>query len=31
MSSVMQGKKTLEINPDNNIIKALAKKLDTED
>lgn len=31
MSSVMQGKKTLEINPDNSIIKALAKKLDTED
>lgn len=31
MSSVMQGKKTLEINPDNSIIKALSKKLDTED
>lgn len=31
MGSVMQGKKTLEINPDNSIIKTLAKKLEQED
>ena len=30
MSSVMQGKKTLEINPDNAIVKALAAKLDED-
>lgn len=30
MTSVMQGKKTMEINPDNSIIKSLAQKLETE-
>lgn len=30
MSSVMQGKKTMEINPDNGIIKALAQKIENE-
>eukprot|EP00768_Dysnectes_brevis_P007524 gnl/Dysnectes_brevis/638_a705_6831.p1 GENE.gnl/Dysnectes_brevis/638_a705_6831~~gnl/Dysnectes_brevis/638_a705_6831.p1 ORF type:complete len:701 (+),score=394.84 gnl/Dysnectes_brevis/638_a705_6831:43-2145(+) len=30
MSAVMMGKKTLEINPDNAIVKALAEKLDED-
>lgn len=30
MSSVMQGRKTLEINPDNQIIKSLAERLDAD-
>ncbi|CAL6030292.1 Heat_shock protein 90 [Hexamita inflata] len=30
MASVMQGKKTLEINPDNTIIRSLAEKLESD-
>lgn len=30
MSSVMQGKKTMEINPDNSIIRCLAEKLESD-
>lgn len=30
MSSVMQGRKTMEINPDNSVIIALAERLDAE-